>query len=41
LPGALIEFLDREAKSTFRSRNAVIRDLVAREYLAKNGGDSL
>ena len=35
LPQPLLEFVDQQAVATFRSRNAYIRDLIAREYAAK------
>lgn len=32
IPPALLDFVDREAARTFRTRNAYIRELLVREY---------
>lgn len=32
IPRPLLEFVDREASASFRSRNAYIKDLIAKEY---------
>jgi Arc/MetJ-type ribon-helix-helix transcriptional regulator len=38
LPRPLLDFVDQQAVSSFKSRNAYIRDLIAREYEAVKGG---
>ena len=41
LPRPLIEFLDQEAEESFRSRNAVIKELIAKAYNDKKGSRKL
>ena len=36
IPMKLLEWVDQQAVASFRSRNAYIKDLIAREYMAQN-----
>lgn len=38
LPRPLLDFVDQQAIASFKSRNAYIRDLIAREYEAAKRG---